>query len=62
MDCGCQSRIPDVKSAFTGVPFLTHFELAEISILQMDASGFTIASILNKYEGFGIFRMVNFNV
>jgi len=28
-------------------------------IVKMDGSGFTIASLLNQYNGFSIFRQVN---
>lgn len=35
-----------------------HFEVAEPTILQTDASGFMNSRILNQYNGFGIRRPV----
>jgi hypothetical protein len=49
-----------VKRAFTDSPILNHFDPAKPIILQTVASGFAIAGILNQYDGFGIFRPVNF--
>jgi hypothetical protein len=49
-----------LKRAFTDAPILNHFDLAKPIILQTDASGFAIAGILNKYDGFKILRPVNF--
>jgi len=37
-----------------------HFDLAKPIILQTDASGFTIAGILNECDTFGSLRPVNF--
>jgi len=49
-----------LKKAFTEAPILQHFDPAKPKILQTDASGFSIAGILNQYDGFGILRPVNF--
>jgi len=49
-----------LKRAFTNTPILNHFEAAKPIILQIDASGFAIAGILNQYDGFSILRLVNF--
>jgi hypothetical protein len=48
------------KKAFTEAPIHQHFNPQKPIILQTDASGFAIASILNLYAGFGIHRAVNF--
>ena len=49
-----------MKTAFTDAPILNHFDPAKPIILQTDESGFATAGILNKYDGFGILRPVNF--
>ena len=48
------------KLAFPEAPMLNHSEPAELIILQTDASGFTIAGILNLYDGLGILSPVHF--
>jgi hypothetical protein len=49
-----------LKRTFTEAPILQHFHLAKPIFLQMDASGFAIAGILNQYNIFGVLRPVNF--
>jgi len=49
-----------LKMAFTVAPILQHFNPQKPIILQTDASGFAITSILIQYNGFGIPRLVNF--
>jgi len=49
-----------LKKAFTEAPILQHFNPQQPIILQTDASGLTIAGILNQYDGFGILSLVNF--
>jgi hypothetical protein len=49
-----------LKKAFTKAPIHQHFDPAKPIIIQTDASGFTIAGILNHYVGFGILRPVKF--
>jgi hypothetical protein len=49
-----------LKRTFTEAPILQHFDPAKPIILQMDASGFAIADILNQYDVFGVLRPVNF--
>jgi len=49
------------KNAFTDAPILQHFDPAKSIILQTDASGFSIAGILDQYDGFGTLRPVNFH-
>jgi len=46
--------------AFTDAPILQHFVPQKPIILQPDASSFAIAGILNRFDGFGILRPVNF--
>jgi hypothetical protein len=46
--------------AISATPIMQHFELAKPIILQTDMSGFPIASILNRFDGFGILHPVNF--
>jgi len=53
--------VQNIKKAFTEAPILQYFHPAKPIILQTDESGFAIASILNQYNGFGIFRPVNFS-
>jgi len=42
-------------------PILNHCEPAEPIVLQTDASGFAMASILNQYNGFRSLKPVNFS-
>jgi hypothetical protein len=49
-----------IKKAFTDATILQHFDPARPFILQTNASGCAIASILNDFDGFGILRQVNF--
>jgi hypothetical protein len=51
--------IQKLKRAFTKAQILNHFHLAKPSILQTDASGFTITGILNKYDGFEILELLD---
>ena len=48
------------QRAFTEALILQHFDPAKPIILQTDASGFAIASILNQYDRFGTLQPVNF--
>jgi len=57
----------DVKLAFRKLnrvfpyaPIPNHFDTAKPFILQTDASGFAIAGIVNRYDGFGIPGPLNF--
>ena len=50
-----------LKKAFTGAPILQHFHPAKATLLQTDASGFTIAGILNHHDSFEILRPLNFH-
>jgi hypothetical protein len=50
-----------LQQAFTEAPILQHSKLPKVIILQTDASSFTIAGILNHYDGFRILNPVNFN-
>jgi hypothetical protein len=49
-----------LKKAFTEAPIHQHFDPTKPINLQTDTSGFAIAGILNRYEGFGTCRPVNF--
>jgi hypothetical protein len=49
-----------LNRTFTEAPFLQHFDPAKMIILEMDASRFSIAGILNQYDVFGVLRPVNF--
>jgi len=49
-----------LKNAFPEAPIHQHFDPAKPIILQTDPSGFTIAGILNQYDGLGILGPVNF--
>jgi len=49
-----------LKTTFTKVPIVQHFDPAKPSILQMDVSGLAIAGILNQYDVCGVVRPVNF--
>jgi hypothetical protein len=49
-----------LKRTFTEAPISEHFDQAKPIILQMCASGFAIAAILDQYNGFGDLRSVNF--
>jgi len=51
--------IQTLQKVFTGALILQHFDPAKPTILQTDASGFTMAGILNQYDSFGILRPVN---
>jgi hypothetical protein len=48
-----------LQRTFTEVPILQDVDPAKPIILQMDASGFAIAGILNQYDVFGVLRPVN---
>ena len=48
-----------LNRAFTGAPIQQDLKPAQSFILPTDASGFTIPSILNQYDGFGFLRPVN---
>jgi hypothetical protein len=48
-----------LKRIFTEAPILQHVHPAKPLILQLDASGFAIAGILNQYDVFGVLRPVN---
>jgi hypothetical protein len=48
-----------LKRTFTKAPILQHFDPTKQIILQMDASGFAIAGILNQYDSFRVLRPVN---
>jgi hypothetical protein len=48
------------KIIFTEAAIPQHFDLPKLIILQMYASGFTIACILNQFNVFGVLRRVNF--
>jgi len=50
------------KRAFINTPILNQFKPAEWIALQVDASSFVIASILNQYDCFCILRPVNFYI
>jgi hypothetical protein len=49
-----------LERALTGTPILHHFDPAKPIALQTDASGVAIAGILNRFEGHGTLRPVNF--
>jgi hypothetical protein len=49
-----------LKRTFTKAPMPQHCDPAKPIILQMDASGFAIAGILNQYDVFGVLRPVDF--
>lgn len=49
------------KKTFTEAPIYMYFNPANRIILQMDACGLPIASILNQYDCCGILRLVNIN-
>jgi len=49
-----------LKRTFTNASLLNHSNLAMQIILQTYARGLAIAGIPNKYDGFGILRLVNF--
>jgi len=51
-------RFQRLRQAFTEAPIHHHFDLPKPIILQMDASCFAIAGILNQYDRFGILRPV----
>jgi len=49
-----------LKKAITDAAILQHLDRAKPIILQTAVSSFTIASILNQYDGFGTLRPDNF--
>jgi hypothetical protein len=49
-----------LKKAFPEAPILQHFNPQTWIILQADGCGFTITGILNRYDGLGMRRPVNF--
>jgi len=49
-----------LEKVFTDAPILQHFDQAKPTHLQTDASGFSIAGILNQNDGFVTLRPVNF--
>jgi len=48
-----------LNRSLTDAPIPNHFELAEPTISQTDASSFAIAAIVNQTDGFGILGLVN---
>jgi len=49
-----------LKKAFTAAPIHQHINPATPIVLQTDASGISIAGILNHYDGFSFLRPVIF--
>jgi hypothetical protein len=49
-----------LKKAFPEALILQHFNTQTWIILQADGCGFTITGILNRYDGLGMLRAVNF--
>jgi hypothetical protein len=49
-----------LKKAFAKAPVLQHLEREKPIVLQTDASGFTIAGIINQFDSFGELRPVSF--